>query len=93
MTFQGERDFEHDKRQYQRVITYLLEIQIAYPDFFILLSQAPQFEFELEICRHRLRYARRYLALVKSQLTTYQHQENLRGKESMIHSVSYFQIR
>jgi len=77
MNFQGKRDFSNYESQYQKVIGYLLEIQVHCPGLYSMLRQAPQFEYEVDTCRKRIRYARRYLSNLVSLVKTYQNERKV----------------
>ena len=82
MNFQGPRDTTSGMIRYQQVVTLLLHIQDSYPDVFKMLIQTPQFEYELDVCRHRKRLARTYLLLLQNFVKQYE-----AGKEATIHGL------
>lgn len=65
MNFQGQRDLKSGNRRYQRVIVFILYIQEHYPDIIEALRRVPQFEYELEVCRHKRQWAKKYLSMLK----------------------------
>ncbi|MBA4053740.1 MAG: hypothetical protein C0490_03425 [Marivirga sp.] len=77
MNFQAKRDYSNYKNQYQKVVSYLLDIQVHYPDLYEVLLRAPQFEYEVEACRYRKRFARRYLSGLVNRVKTHQDEKNL----------------
>ena len=77
MNFQGQRDFSNYKDQYQKVVVYLLELQVHYPELYAVLTQTPQFEYEVAACRNRIRYARRYLSSLVNLVKAYQLEKKL----------------
>jgi hypothetical protein len=66
MNFQGQKDLTSGNRRYQRVIVFILHIQQHYPDILEALRRAPQFEYELEVCRYKRQWAKKYLSMLKS---------------------------
>lgn len=85
MNFQGPRDLTPDVKQYQQVVEYLLYIQNSYPQIFETLLKAPQFEYEVEICRHKRRWARRYLRTLKNLVKQYERESQPTINELNVH--------
>jgi hypothetical protein len=52
-------------------MAFLLHIQNNYPMVFEILLQTPQFEYEVEACRYRKQWARRYLVMLKNLVKQY----------------------
>ena len=77
MNFQAQRDFSNYNNQYQKVVSYLLDLQVHYPELYGVLAQTPQFEYEVAACRNRIRYARRYLSSLVSMVKAYQLEKKL----------------
>src|SRR5687768_10621726 len=97
MNFQGARDLTPDDKHYQQVMVFLLHIQKSYSEVYETLLQAPQFEYELEICRQNKSWARRYLRMLKDLVKQYELESQPAFNESELHkyhvpalSVSYF---
>ena len=77
MNFTGQRDFSPYSEQYQRVVDYVLDIRVHYIDLYKVLLQSPQFEYEVESCRFRRRFARRYLSNLINLVRNYEHEKHL----------------
>jgi hypothetical protein len=97
MNFQGPRDLTPDDKQYQKVVVFLLHIQNRYPEIYETLLQAPQFEYELEICRQNKSLARRYLLMLRDLVKQNERESqpafsglNLHKSHVPALSVSYF---
>jgi hypothetical protein len=97
MNFQGPRDITPDDKQYQRVVVVLLHIQNRYPEIYDILLQAPQFDYELEICRQNKSSARRYFLMLKDLVKQYEYESQPVFNELNLHKshvpaliVSYF---
>ncbi|WOK08341.1 hypothetical protein RT717_06780 [Imperialibacter roseus] len=71
MNFQGSKDLGPAKKQYQKTLTYLLEVQRNFPGVYQKLAEVPQFEYEVEIYRHNKREGRKYLLTLKSLAKEY----------------------
>jgi len=71
MNFQGPRDLTPNMKRYQKVTAFLLHIQNSYPIVFEMLLQTPQFEYEVEVCRYRKQWARKYLSMLKDLVKRY----------------------
>lgn len=76
MNFQGPRDFTPYIEQYQRIVTYLLYIRSNYPEIFETLLRAPQFEYEIEVCRFKRGRARRFLIMLRTLVKEYEYQRH-----------------
>jgi len=85
MNFQGPRDLTPNVNQYQQVVGYLLYIQNSYPEIFKALLQAPQFEYEVEICRHKRQWARKYLLTLKNLVKQYESESHPAFNELKLH--------
>lgn len=72
MNFQGPRDFTPYIEQYQRIVTYLLYIRSNYPEIFETLLLAPQFEYEIEVCRFNRGRARSFLIMLRTLVRNYE---------------------
>lgn len=72
MNFQGPRDFSPYIEQYQRIVTYLLYIRSNYPEIFETLLLAPQFEYEIEVCRFKRGRARSFLIMLRTLVRNYE---------------------
>ena len=72
MNFQGPRDFTPNIKRYQKVMAFILHIQHSYPNLFEMLLQTPQFEYEVEVCRYRKQWARKYLFMLEDLVKQYE---------------------
>jgi hypothetical protein len=72
MTFQGPKDFTTNVERYQKVVAYLLYIQRSHPSVLEILLLSPQFEYEVEACRYRKRWALKYLSMLKNTVQKYE---------------------
>jgi hypothetical protein len=82
MNFKGVRDFTPFTKRYRSVVVYLMDIQFNYPDLFKLLTQTPQFEYEVEACRDKIRFATRYLSILELLVQGYCHEKKLDVKKT-----------
>jgi hypothetical protein len=85
MNFQGPRDLTPDDKQYQKVVEFLLHIQNRYPNIFETLLQAPQFEYEVETCRHKKSWARKYLLMLNNLVKQHERESHPTFSELRLH--------
>jgi hypothetical protein len=83
MNFKGVRDFAPFTKRYQRVVAYLIDIQVNYPDLYKMLTQTPQFEYEVEACRDKIRFARQYLSILRGLVKRYLYEKKLVVKKQI----------
>jgi len=86
MNFQGPRDLTSNDKQYQQVVVFLLHIQNTYPEIFEALRQAPQFDYEVEICRRKKRWSRKYLLMLVNLVKQYARESHPTTNELKLHN-------